>query len=48
MADPEEIEQMVDQAEQAEGDRYPLLAGIHDALREALTGTDGDPTAAGR
>lgn len=42
------IEEMIDSAESLEGDRYPLLLDIHDALRTALAETDGDPAATGR
>ena len=42
------IEEMIDGAESLEGDRYPLLLDIHDALRTALAETDGDPAATGR
>lgn len=48
MTDPEQLAQMVEQAAQVEGDRYSLLVGIHDALRDALAETDGGPAAAGR
>jgi hypothetical protein len=48
MPDPEDLTRMVEQAEVAEGDRYPTLVGVHDALRAALAETDSDPAAAGR
>ena len=48
MADLDVLTAMVEQATTAEGDRYPPLVGIHDALRAALSETDGDPSAAGR
>lgn len=48
MTDPEKLAEMVEEAARAEGDRYPRLVGIHDALRDALAETDGGPAAAGR
>lgn len=42
------LEELIDRAQSQEGDRYPLLLDIHDALRAALAETDGDPTASGR
>jgi len=48
MGDIDEVTGMVEQAEQSEADRYPLLVDIHDALRVALAETDGDASASGR
>jgi len=48
MADIQDVTAMVGQAEQSEGDRYSRLVDIHDALRVALSETDGDASAPGR
>lgn len=48
MADIEQLQQMVDEAASDPTDRYPRLVVLHDALREALSETDGDAAAAGR
>jgi hypothetical protein len=42
------LDDLLDRAESEQGDRYPLLIDIHDALREALAETDGDAAATGR
>jgi len=44
----DDLERQLDEASAAEGDRYPMLVGIHDSLRAALVETDSDPTATGR
>lgn len=44
----EDLTSMVEQAATSSGDRYQLLVDLQDALREALSETDGDPSAAGR
>lgn len=48
MSDFDALSELVDAAATAEGDRYPQLVAAHDAIREALAQTDGDPQAAGR
>lgn len=48
MKDLDELTSMVDKIEAVQGDRYEQLSAAHDALREALAHTDGDPQAAGR
>lgn len=44
----DELTSMVEQTASTTGDRYQMLVDVHDALREALSETDRDPTAAGR
>lgn len=46
--DLEAIEQLVDEATTAEGDRYEGLVTAHEAIREALARTDDDAQAPGR
>ena len=48
MTDIDELTRMVDEASADTGDRYPQLVALHDALREALSETDGDAAATGR
>lgn len=48
MKDLDELTLMVEAISTSEGDRYGQLSAAHDALREALAHTDGDPQAAGR
>lgn len=42
------IDELIARAESTEGDRYEVLMDIHDAVREALSETDGDAAATGR
>ncbi len=48
MIDLDRLTAMVDDVAAAQGDRYPQLVAVHDALQEALAETDGNAQAPGR
>mgnify|MGYP001066649773 FL=1 len=48
MTDLDRLTAMVDEVAAAQGDRYPQLVAVHDALQAALAETDGDTQAPGR
>lgn len=48
MTELDRLTAMVDDVAAAQGDRYPQLVAVHDALQEALAETDGDTQAPGR
>lgn len=48
MTDLDRLTAMVDEVAAAQGDRYPQLVAVHDALQGALAETDGDAQAPGR